>query len=65
LALSRLGRRDGADLVKQIVGNAPELPADVIEEIIERTDGVPLFLVLLSHKTQDQVLQLDNGPKMG
>ncbi len=43
LALNRLGRRDGALLVEQLVGNAG-LPADLIEEIVERTDGVPLFL---------------------
>ncbi len=43
LALNRLGRRDGALLVEQLVGNAG-LPADLIAEIVERTDGVPLFL---------------------
>jgi class 3 adenylate cyclase len=43
LALNRLGRRDGALLVEQLVGNAG-LPADLINEIVERTDGVPLFL---------------------
>jgi predicted ATPase len=43
LALNRLGRRDGARLVAQLVGNAG-LPADLIDEIVERTDGVPLFL---------------------
>jgi class 3 adenylate cyclase/predicted ATPase len=43
LALNRLGRRDGALLVEQLVGNAG-LPADLIDEIVERTDGVPLFL---------------------
>jgi class 3 adenylate cyclase len=43
LALNRLGRRDGALLVARLVGNAG-LPADLIDEIVERTDGVPLFL---------------------
>ncbi|MGC2412365.1 MAG: AAA family ATPase, partial [Stellaceae bacterium] len=43
LALNRLGRRDGALLVERLVGNAG-LPADLVEEIVERTDGVPLFL---------------------
>ena len=43
LALNRLGRRDGALLVEQLAGNAG-LPADLIAEIVERTDGVPLFL---------------------
>ena len=43
LALSRLGKREGAALVRQLAGNAA-LPPDLVEEIIERTDGVPLFL---------------------
>jgi class 3 adenylate cyclase len=43
LALSRLGRREGAALVRELMGNT-ELPPDVMDEIIERTDGVPLFL---------------------
>jgi class 3 adenylate cyclase len=44
LALSRLGRHDGTELVKQLAGNAAALSADMIDEIIERTDGVLLFL---------------------
>lgn len=42
LALNRLGRREGAALVREVVG-AGTLPGDVVEEIAERTDGVPLF----------------------
>jgi predicted ATPase len=44
LALSRLGRRDGAALVRQLLAHSAALPPDTIQEIIERTDGVPLFL---------------------
>src|SRR6516225_6878303 len=44
LSLSRLGRRDGAALVRQLVAKATAFPPEIIEEIIERTDGVPLFL---------------------
>jgi class 3 adenylate cyclase len=44
LALSRLGRRDGAALVRVLLANAEALPADIVDEIIERSDGVPLFL---------------------
>jgi class 3 adenylate cyclase/tetratricopeptide (TPR) repeat protein len=44
MALPRLGRREGAELVRQLAGNTAELPPDLLDEIIERTDGVPLFL---------------------
>jgi len=43
LALSRLGERDGATLVQKLAGDAA-LTADVVAEIVERTDGVPLFV---------------------
>ena len=43
LVLNRLDRREGAALVQRVVGNG-ELPSDVVAEIIERTDGVPLFV---------------------
>jgi predicted ATPase len=43
-ALNRLGRSDGAAMVQRLAGNAALLPQDVIVEIVERTDGVPLFV---------------------
>jgi class 3 adenylate cyclase/predicted ATPase len=44
IALNRLGRNEGARLVHQLVGNLGALPPDVVDEIVERTDGVPLFV---------------------
>jgi predicted ATPase len=44
MSLNRLGRGDGAAMVEQLAGNAALLPPDVIAEIVERTDGVPLFV---------------------
>jgi class 3 adenylate cyclase/predicted ATPase len=44
IALSRLGRNEGATLVRQLAGNLGALPPDVVDEIVERTDGVPLFV---------------------
>ena len=41
--LNRLGSPDCAVLVRQLAGNA-ELPGDTVDEIVERTDGVPLFV---------------------
>ena len=42
LALNRLGERDGAVLAQELAGNV--LTADIVAEIVERTDGVPLFV---------------------
>jgi class 3 adenylate cyclase/predicted ATPase len=43
LALNRLGERETAAIIAGLVGNK-ELPADVMAEIVERTDGIPLFV---------------------
>ena len=43
LALNRLGGRDGAALVNELAGNAA-LAAEIVDEIVARTDGVPLFV---------------------
>ncbi|MGH6679364.1 MAG: ATP-binding protein [Bradyrhizobium sp.] len=43
LALARLTGRDGAALVDHLAGDR-EVPDEVMREIIERTDGVPLFV---------------------
>jgi class 3 adenylate cyclase len=50
LTLNRLNRRNGAVLVKRIVGNQT-FPDDVIDDIVERTDGVPLFVEELTKAT--------------
>jgi predicted ATPase len=43
LTLSRLGARDGTMLVQELAGHVG-LDREVIAEIVERTDGVPLFI---------------------
>ncbi len=43
LMLSRLGERDAATIIEGLVGNKA-LPPDVMAEIVERTDGIPLFV---------------------
>jgi predicted ATPase len=43
LALNRLDRRDRTALVAQIAGSKA-LPDEVIAQIVDRTDGVPLFV---------------------
>ena len=43
VTLNRLGERDAATIIERLVGNK-KLPADVMAEIVERTDGIPLFV---------------------
>jgi class 3 adenylate cyclase/tetratricopeptide (TPR) repeat protein len=43
LTLNRLPARDAASIIAGLVGTK-ELPADVSTEIVERTDGIPLFV---------------------
>jgi class 3 adenylate cyclase/tetratricopeptide (TPR) repeat protein len=43
LTLPRLDRRDTAAMVANVAG-AAALPSEIVEEITERTDGVPLFV---------------------
>jgi predicted ATPase len=44
IALNRLERNEGATLVHRLAGNLGALPPDVVDEIVERADGVPLFV---------------------
>ena len=43
LTLNRLGEGEAAAIIARLSGNK-ELPADVMAEIVERTDGIPLFV---------------------
>ena len=43
LTLNRLGEREIAALIDRVIGNKP-LPASIRQDIIERTDGIPLFV---------------------
>ena len=43
LTLNRLGEQEAAGIVAGLIGNR-NLPADVMAEIVERTDGIPLFV---------------------
>lgn len=42
LALSRLGEREAAQLVGRVAGDKL-LPADLMDQIVRRADGIPLF----------------------
>jgi class 3 adenylate cyclase len=43
LTLNRLARRQGAEIVDAVTGGR-RLPPEVLDEILARTDGVPLFV---------------------
>ncbi|HZA67530.1 MAG TPA: AAA family ATPase, partial [Geminicoccaceae bacterium] len=60
LAMNRLGRRQGADLVARVTGDKP-LPAEVLEQIVARTDGVPLFVEELTKTVLESGLVADAG----
>ena len=58
LALARLGERDGEALVQKLAGNTA-LAADIVAEIVERTDGVPLFVEELTKAVLESAAQGD------
>jgi class 3 adenylate cyclase/predicted ATPase len=43
LALNRLGDREIVAMIDRVVGNKP-LPPNIRQDIVERTDGIPLFV---------------------
>ena len=60
LTMGRLGRRQGADLVARVTGDKP-LPAAIVEQIVARTDGVPLFVEELTKTVLESGLLADAG----
>src|SRR5208337_2120891 len=58
LALNRLGERDGEALVQTLAGNAALAP-DIVAEIVDRTDGVPLFVEELTKAVLESAGQGD------
>jgi predicted ATPase len=43
LTMSRLGQRDASILIRQLTGGKA-LPSEILDRIVERTDGIPLFI---------------------
>jgi predicted ATPase len=60
LTMSRLGRRQGADLIARVTDDKP-LPAEIVEQIVARTDGVPLFVEELTKMVLESGLLTDAG----
>ena len=53
LQLSRFGRRNALTMVERVAGGKA-LPAEVLEQIIAKTDGVPLFVEELTRTVLEQ-----------
>jgi class 3 adenylate cyclase/predicted ATPase len=62
IALNRLGRNEGATLVHRLAGDLGALPPDVVDEIVERTDGVPLFVEELTKAVVEAGADRGNVP---
>src|SRR6516225_1813341 len=59
--LTRLGRREGAALVERVT-SGKRLPRQVMDEILARTDGVPLFIEELTKTVLESgLLQEQDG----
>ena len=61
LTLNRLGRDQGAQLIGMLTGGRA-LPSEVREEILARTDGVPLFVEEVTKSVLESgLLRAENG----
>jgi predicted ATPase/class 3 adenylate cyclase len=61
LSLSRLDRHYAREIVQQLKGETVTLPSDVADEIVERCDGVPLFLEELTKSVLEQSASVDRA----
>ncbi len=61
LTLSRLSRRQGAAMVERLSGKA--LPPAVLDQIVAKTDGVPLFVEELTRAVLEANLLRDEGDR--
>lgn len=62
LSLSRLTPRQRAEMISQVTGGKP-LPREVADQIIERTDGVPLFIEELTKTVVESGVLTDAGDR--
>jgi predicted ATPase len=62
LTMNRLGRRQGAAMVDRITDSKP-LPAEVLDQILAKTDGVPLFVEELTKTVLESGLLIDAGDR--
>jgi hypothetical protein len=61
LALSRLSRAQGASIVLRVSGKG--LPSELVSQIVDKTDGVPLFLEELTKAVLESNIVVDAGDR--
>lgn len=64
LALNRISRRQSAELVANVAGGMP-LPPEVLEQIVSKTDGVPLFVEELTKAVLESGLLQERADRYG
>src|SRR5215467_5147745 len=62
LTLNRLPRRQRAEMIAHVTGGKA-LPKDIAEQIIDRTDGVPLFIEELTKTVVESGMVTDAGDR--
>ncbi|HSA79697.1 MAG TPA: AAA family ATPase, partial [Geminicoccaceae bacterium] len=62
LRLSRLGRRHAAAMIERMTAGRP-LPAEVVERLVQMTDGVPLFVEELTKTVLESGVLADRGDR--
>jgi class 3 adenylate cyclase/tetratricopeptide (TPR) repeat protein len=61
--LNRLSRHQGAELVSNLTEDKP-LPEELVEQIVEHTDGVPLFVEELTKAVLESGLASNKGGRL-
>ena len=62
IALGRIDRDEGTSLIAQVMGGKA-LPGEVLEQILARTDGVPLFIEELTKAVVESGVLTDAGDR--
>ena len=62
IELTRLRRTQGASIVLRVAGSKP-LPSDLVSQIVDKTDGVPLFLEELTKAVLESSMVVDQGDR--
>ena len=60
--LTRLSRAQSATVILRVTNNKP-LPADLVTQIVDKTDGVPLFLEELTKAVLESDIVKDSGDR--